>query len=774
NTEEEKKEAFVEMLKECEVTSTTKWPETQRYCESDPRWELLKRGSRRQIWTEYQNKRRKEEAEEKRSKAKKARMGFMKMLAQNTQIDGRSRWDEAERTLRDDARFKAVPDSADREDLFNEFVEALTKKEKEDRRAAQKLASERFVEFLEEEYLSLGITFRTTWRDSRDVIERKAPAETDVLEDSDRRRLLDDLVTKLCKAEDERKARERDERRRQDRLRREDFKEFLQGMVEENAITADTTWKDLKRSIEEEDAYKAMDDQPGGARDVFDDIVADLRRQFRDDKRCVEALMEEAKFVVTPETKQLEFEAALLAHEDDKCAEYEQKQKAAKEAAAAAGKGEGKDDGGKEKANGKGKDGSEDGSRRGRSRSRSRSRSGDRRRRSSRSRSRSDSRSRSRSGSRGRGGGRGSRRRERRDRGDKKKDKAADDPPPKRVFQEILDKRAVNLGIVFEALVEKAQVKRKEEERQRERREKKFGDLLEDYFYRSDHVDIDWEQGRDKIGKHSVVKEMEEDDCKRMFDEHMSMLKEKMAKKAARQEQMRLEREAKRKEREEREKEERDRRSSKRGRSSSRSYSDRSYSRSRSRSRGSSRSDRRSRSRSVSRSRSLDSRDRSRDRKHHSSSHKKSKKRHRSRSPDSPYQSYSAPVEKHKKEKKKSKKNKKDKKDKRDKDKDRHSSKHGDKDSKDKHASTTASNSRKDSMAVDSADDEEGQVDVNKGKKEKENGGEGASPATKRPRVGADKEADAGRDGSPAKRVTALERAHKVEENGNGSAPVPL
>lgn len=50
-------------------------------------------------------------------------------------------------------------------------------------------------------------------------------------------------------------------------------------MVEENAITADTTWKDLKRSIEEEDAYKAMDGQPGGARDVFDDLVADLRRQ---------------------------------------------------------------------------------------------------------------------------------------------------------------------------------------------------------------------------------------------------------------------------------------------------------------------------------------------------------------------------------------------------------------------------------------------------------------------------------------------------------------
>ncbi|CAN0003939.1 unnamed protein product, partial [Laminaria digitata] len=64
-----------------------------------------------------------------------------------------------------------------------------------------------------------------------------------------------------------------------------------------------------------------------------------------------------------------------------------------------------------------------------------------------------------------------------------------------------------------------AQVKRKEEGRQRERREEKMRDLLEDYFYRSDHVDVPWEQGRDKIGKHSASKEIGEEDCKRMFDE---------------------------------------------------------------------------------------------------------------------------------------------------------------------------------------------------------------------------------------------------------------
>ena len=54
----------------------------------------------------------------------------------------------------------------------------------EDRRAAQKKASERFVEFLDEEYVSLGITHRSIWRDVRDSMERKAPGETDVLDDA--------------------------------------------------------------------------------------------------------------------------------------------------------------------------------------------------------------------------------------------------------------------------------------------------------------------------------------------------------------------------------------------------------------------------------------------------------------------------------------------------------------------------------------------------------------------------------------------------------------
>lgn len=69
----------------------------------------------------------------------------------------------------------------------------------EDRRAAHKQASERFAQYLDEEHVSLGITHRSLWRECRDAIERKAPAETDILDENDRRRILDDLVKKLIK-----------------------------------------------------------------------------------------------------------------------------------------------------------------------------------------------------------------------------------------------------------------------------------------------------------------------------------------------------------------------------------------------------------------------------------------------------------------------------------------------------------------------------------------------------------------------------------------------
>ena len=63
------------------------------------------------------------------------------MLAENTGIDVRTTWRSAMVLLQDDARYKNVEDSNDREDLFNDFVGELEKKEREDRNKARDAAT---------------------------------------------------------------------------------------------------------------------------------------------------------------------------------------------------------------------------------------------------------------------------------------------------------------------------------------------------------------------------------------------------------------------------------------------------------------------------------------------------------------------------------------------------------------------------------------------------------------------------------------------------------
>lgn len=66
-----------------------------------------------------------------RQRARKARDNFLKMLAENTEIDHRTTWREAARILGDEPRFKAVEDEHEREEIYNDFVFELAKKEKQ-------------------------------------------------------------------------------------------------------------------------------------------------------------------------------------------------------------------------------------------------------------------------------------------------------------------------------------------------------------------------------------------------------------------------------------------------------------------------------------------------------------------------------------------------------------------------------------------------------------------------------------------------------------------
>ena len=62
----------------------------------------------------------KDDKEAKRTQARKARDGFMRMLATNTKIDTKTRWRDAQDLLASEGEFAEVEDEREREELFNE------------------------------------------------------------------------------------------------------------------------------------------------------------------------------------------------------------------------------------------------------------------------------------------------------------------------------------------------------------------------------------------------------------------------------------------------------------------------------------------------------------------------------------------------------------------------------------------------------------------------------------------------------------------------------
>ncbi|KAG5190759.1 hypothetical protein JKP88DRAFT_297814 [Tribonema minus] len=524
-TFKQKKEAFMSLLADEEVTSGTKWADIEKACAEDPRWLVLKKGERRQTATEYQNMRRKEEAKEERARAKKAKDAFLKMLATNFSIDGNTRWTEAKDLLASDIRFQNVQDDRIREEIFMEFTEELRKRDREEESKRRKQALAAYAELVAgANQAGLNITHTTKWSEvSMALADMAAPDPLlSVITETEKRGIFQEHVTKLLSEEEEKRVREREERRREDARNRKAFEAFLRAKLDAGGITADTKWKDLRAAfeasfcakldaggitadtkwkdlraeIEHEPEYEAMERQgPTSQRDVFDVIVDELRRQFRDDRRLMEDLAREAKFAVTPETTQDQFMDILVATEWKLICDKHPRLKALEEAhreklqAREAAKAEAGIENG---------DAAENGDENG-------------------------------------------------ENGDSEYEVAMRDAPARRM-QEMATKRRVNVELTFKALMERAIVARKEQERKRARLEKDFRELLLECFYRSDHVTATWETARTKLQKRGPtgVLELPEDAQQVLFEEHMIKLREAMAERAERQEKLKAEREARR------------------------------------------------------------------------------------------------------------------------------------------------------------------------------------------------------------------------------------
>jgi len=419
--------AFKEMLLERGVASTTKWSDAVKACEGDKRWRALGTlGERRQALAEYQTKRLREEKEEKRLRARRARDGFLKMLAENTRIDSTTRWREAEDILGKDARFGAVEDTADREDLFKDFVTELGKKEKEEKKAARKEAKKALEEYLAAD--GTGLTHKSRFKDLYDDLKDKARSRGwDALDKDDMRDLFEDRIKELKKIEEKRAEQERKQRKKREKEAEKQLEKLLEELSGEGKITHESKFADHEEALAENEGYIALKEDKTlklKAKDVFAEFVDELKDQFKKDRRVVEDAVRDSGLKVQHFSELAAWVRDLEKWEEDH---------------------------------------------------------------------------------------------------EKKEDK--------RPLTRLQAKRPWHVREVFEHMLKRAKEEREEEEKRRQRQEQAFRELLEDFYYRSDHVGLKWSSASRDLDRERAYRDLEEDRRKALFEEHMAGLEEKMPKK---------------------------------------------------------------------------------------------------------------------------------------------------------------------------------------------------------------------------------------------------
>eukprot|EP01029_Cantina_marsupialis_P006029 TRINITY_DN165661_c0_g1_i2.p1 TRINITY_DN165661_c0_g1~~TRINITY_DN165661_c0_g1_i2.p1 ORF type:complete len:960 (-),score=414.83 TRINITY_DN165661_c0_g1_i2:3965-6802(-) len=308
-SDEERKAAFQECLRDYDIGVDMKWPDVMRTVMNDDRWSALKTlGQKKQVFTEFQNQLKKELREEKRQRAKKAREEFVQMLEQCKGIQSKMRWREVERLLKDDERYENVEDPRDRQDLFDEWMTDFEKKQREERRRIRKEQIEKFYKLLSEKP-EIGLD--TSWAEVKTILAGDEAFEE--LDKADRLQVFKDFIYDLEQKEKAERRRLQEEERQIQRQKRDAFRAFVKDEITAGRVTFRSRWGEFHAAVEELEVFKALKGNPGSTpQDLFEIQVDALIQQSRRDRKLISRALKDAKFKFKIDTPFDDFMEAIL------------------------------------------------------------------------------------------------------------------------------------------------------------------------------------------------------------------------------------------------------------------------------------------------------------------------------------------------------------------------------------------------------------------------------------------------------------------------------
>ncbi|VDN41532.1 unnamed protein product [Gongylonema pulchrum] len=154
------------MLTEKNVSAGSTWEKELSKIVFDKRYLLLNAVERKAAFEAYVRERTEIERAERKRRAKEARENFRNLL-EEAKLHGRSSFTTFASKWGKDNRFKGVEKMREKEEIFNEYVQELDKKEKEERKEKKEKLRRDFIAMLMEK----NITRRTKWSSLKKQLE---------------------------------------------------------------------------------------------------------------------------------------------------------------------------------------------------------------------------------------------------------------------------------------------------------------------------------------------------------------------------------------------------------------------------------------------------------------------------------------------------------------------------------------------------------------------------------------------------------------------------
>ena len=301
---------FKEKLKTLGITVTWKWEDASRLLFNEPEWKAIKTFSeKRNLFNEYISDLKNKEREEIYLKREKNKAKFRQLLSEDNTINSDSTYTEAMSRLSYDERWRAV-DEKEREDVFEDYIDLIYKKEEEEWKKERETKKKLFIEKLKFKKIKSD----TLWKNI--CIEFQDDPVFASMEKIDRIQSFADYITTL---EAEEKKIKKEKEKYQGYLNREKFRELLQISVEEKKLNIDTKWSSFVNEIKDREEYLNMLGQEGSTPlELFQDKKNELKKDYKKVKKIFKEIITKNKIEIRYKISFDEFDNLISQYREGK------------------------------------------------------------------------------------------------------------------------------------------------------------------------------------------------------------------------------------------------------------------------------------------------------------------------------------------------------------------------------------------------------------------------------------------------------------------------